>query len=99
MDKDKFTHGKIKSYYRRDDGSVEIVNESFFDNPSAFERIISQSKKTSKNELLSDIISALSLINNKRTHELTITITTDEFKMPKLITKSYIETKESYSRR
>lgn len=99
MQPNKFTHGKIKTYYRNDDGSIDSVTESFFENPSAYEREVIQTIKTSRDTLLSDLISALTLISNKKTRKLILTIDTDEHMMPKLLTKTHIETKESYARR
>ena len=91
---EKFTHGKIKTYYTNDDGSITSETESFYENPTAFEREVTQSVLTGRDTFLSDVVQSLNLISNKKTRELTLTIKADEHYMPRQIVKTWIETKE-----
>jgi len=91
---EKFTHGKIKTYYTNDDGSITSETESFYENPTAFQRDVSQSAPTGRDTFLADVVQSLNLISNKKTRELTLTIKADEHYMPRQIVKTWIETKE-----
>lgn len=91
---EKFTHGKIKTHYVNEDGSITSDTESFYENPTAFERDISHSVRTGRDTFLADVMQSLNLISNKMTRELTLTIKADEHYMPRQIVKTWTETKE-----
>lgn len=91
---EKFTHGKIKTYYKNDDGSITSETESFYENPTAFEREVTQSVLTGRDTFLSDVMQSLSLISNKKTRELHLIIKTDEHYTPRSIFKTWTESKE-----
>jgi len=98
MSEDK-KHIKVTNYEEQEDGSIKIVTESYFEELASRKEDVVKSIKTDHNNLLSDVITHLDVINKKLTKELHLIITMDEWNQPKTITKQYTVKKESFKRR
>lgn len=92
-------HSKIKTFTPQEDGSTKIETKSYYEQLSSIREEIEQHIMTNPGKFLSDIIAALSVISDKKTRELTITIMTDERFNPNRITKTYTTKKESYNKK
>lgn len=53
-------------------------------------------KLTGESSFLSDLIDAVDVIKKRLSHEVTISITSDEYYNPRLITKEYLTKSEDY---
>jgi hypothetical protein len=92
-------HTKITSYNVNDDGSLEVVVESYFDELASRKQDIISKVKTDYNNFYADLVSCTDVIKNQQTKELHLVITVDEWNKPALITKQYTVRKENYNRR
>lgn len=92
-------HTKVTVYEEQEDGSIKCITESYFEELASRKEDIVKSIKTDHNNLLSDIIANLDVVNKKLTKELHLIISMDEWNQPHMITKQYTVKKESFKRR
>lgn len=92
-------HVKIRTVQENVDGSLNVSTESYFDHLASIKEEVVKQIKTDRNNLLSDIISCLDVVEKQQTKELTLVIVLDEFNQPSRITKQWTVKKESYNKR
>lgn len=92
-------HTKITTYNQREDGSLEVVVESYFEDLASRKQDVVSKIKTDYNNFYADLVSCTDVIKDQKTKELHLIITVDEWNKPALITKQYTERKENYNRR
>lgn len=93
---DEIKHARITTFIPTASGAVEIETKSYHEQLKNTKTEIMQHFVTSRSTFLSDLIASVDVISNKQTHEVTLTITTDEHYMPKLITRTHVTKKESF---
>lgn len=92
-------HTTITVYDDKEDGSIEAVTETYFENLSSRKKEVIKKIRTSHKEFLSDIVGCLDVINQKQTKDLTLRITVDEYYNPQTIVKQWTVVKENFNKR
>jgi hypothetical protein len=93
-------HSKITSYSEPDkDGVISATTNSYFDELASRKEWVIVNIKTTRDTVLSDVISCMDVINKQQTKELIIRITADDWNQPSLIVKEYVVRKENFKRR
>lgn len=92
-------HAKISTYEQAADGTIKRTTKSYFDYLASIKEERIDKVKTSRENLLKDVVSCLDVIAQQKTKELTLTILSDEFNQPTRIIKTYTISKEEFKRR
>lgn len=87
-------HAKVITITPVGVGMEEIKTEGYYDQLNSVKIETQQSILTSKASLLSDIIKCLSVLTDKESRELVITITTNQYYEPERIIKKWTVKKE-----
>lgn len=96
---DDLKHTKIKTFTPQTNGEMMVETESYDEQLSGYKQEIMKHFRTNRNSFLGDLMSAIDVISNQKTRELTLTITADERYQPSRITRTYTVKKEVYKRR
>lgn len=92
-------HTKIKTFTPLASGEMNVETESYDEQLSGYKQEIMKHIKTGRSTFLADLMSAIDVISNQKTRELTLTIVADERYQPSRITRTYTVKKEVYKRR
>lgn len=92
-------HVRIKTFEDQPDGTIKATTESYFESLASIKEEIIKQIPTSKEKMLTDLISCLDVVHKQQTRDmLTIRIHMDEWGQPNRIEKQYTTKKENYKR-
>jgi hypothetical protein len=90
-------HQKITKYHKTEDGSIKIVQESYYEQLSQYVEEVEKPTMTSLYTFEQDILHTLTHITKDGAHRLILTIDTKNGE-PCRITKKYMTIKQNYPR-
>lgn len=98
-DIDNKQHVKIKTSTVLPSGEIRVKTESYFEELASDKTEVEQHIQTDKENFLRDIMTCLSFITDMKTNELTINIKTDDMRRPRVITRIYTLSKNTFNKR